>query len=65
MKASKANTSGDFTPIGVLLTVETQDELDAILNIFSLDVRSGTLTHKERDRCVIMNLLNAVQDAVR
>tara|TARA_R110001632_G_C11087562_1_gene389436 strand:+ start:376 stop:573 length:198 start_codon:yes stop_codon:yes gene_type:complete len=65
MKASKANTAGDFTPIGVRVTIETQDELDAILNIFSLDVRSGVLTHKERDRCVIMNLLNAVQDAVR
>jgi len=65
MKAMIVNTTDAFEPITVGVTIQTQDELDAVLNIFSLDVRSGILIHKERDRAVIMNLLNAVQDAIR
>ena len=65
MKAITINTSTNFRPIEVALTLETQDEVNSLMNIYS--VQSITCLDKtttKEDHEVLTRLLEVIRRVI-
>jgi len=65
MKATLDTTGKVWTPMVINVTLETEEEYMALMNIYSAyQVVSIDDTYKERDRNVLTNLIQHLRDAV-
>ena len=65
MKAKLDKSANVWTPIIINITLETEDEYNALRNIYAIqEVTSIDAEHRVRDRNVVTGLINAIIEAI-
>jgi hypothetical protein len=65
MKAKLDKSANVWTPIIINITLETENEYNALRNIYAIqEVTSIDAEHRVRDRNVLTGLVNALVEAV-
>ena len=65
MKAKLDKSANVWTPIIINITLETEEEYNALRNIYAIqEVTSLDAEHRVRDRNVLTGLVNALVEAV-
>ena len=65
MKASLDKSANVWTPIIINITLETENEYNALRNVYAIqEVTSIDAEHRVRDRNVVTGLINAMNEAI-
>tara|TARA_B110000503_G_scaffold128927_1_gene200587 strand:- start:74 stop:280 length:207 start_codon:yes stop_codon:yes gene_type:complete len=65
MKATLDTSGKTWVPIVVTITLETENEYNALRNIYAIqEVTSLDAEHRVRDRNVVTGLINAMIEAI-
>jgi len=65
MKAKLDKSADVWTPIIINITLETENEYNALRNIYAIqEVTSIDAEHRVRDRNVVTGLINAMIEAI-
>ena len=65
MKAKLDKSANVWTPIIINITLETEEEYNALRNIYAIqEVTSIDAEHRVRDRNVVTGLINAMIEAI-
>ena len=65
MKAKLDKSANVWTPIIINITLETENEYNALRNIYAIqEVTSIDAEHRVRDRNVVTGLINAMIEAI-
>ena len=65
MKAKLDKSANVWTPIIINITLETEEEYNALRNIYAIqEVTSIDAEHRVRDRNVVTGLINAIIEAI-
>ena len=65
MKAKLDKSANVWTPIIINITLETENEYNALRNIYAIqEVTSIDAEHRVRDRNVVTGLINAIIEAI-
>ena len=65
MKAKLDKSADVWTPIIINITLETENEYNALRNIYAIqEVTSIDAEHRVRDRNVVTGLINAIIEAI-
>ena len=65
MKAKLDKSANVWTPIIINITLETEEEYNALRNIYAIqEVTSLDAEHRVRDRNVVTGLINAIIEAI-
>jgi len=65
MKAKLDKSANVWTPIIINITLETENEYNALRNIYAIqEVTSIDSEHRVRDRNVVTGLINAMIEAI-
>ena len=65
MKAKLDKSAHVWTPIIINITLETENEYNALRNIYAIqEVTSIDAEHRVRDRNVVTGLINAIIEAI-